>query len=355
MAKVSLMRNVYNNNIYQNDLSCCLKEIDSLVKNIENKSILITGATGLIGSFLVDSLYKLVKDYNININIYALSRSLERLKYRFIYDKDNIINFIEQDVNNNLDININIDYIIHAASNAYPSIMYRDPVGTILSNVNGTYNLLKFLKKVNGKRLLFISSGEIYGKTSGNIKSFNEHYNGEVDILNIRSSYPLSKRCAENLCISYAEQFNIETVIVRPCHIYGPNNDFKDNRASVQFVNSAINKKDIVLKSTGRQVRSYMYIVDCISAIMTVLIKGNNKEAYNISNEESVASIADFAKKVAEKVQVKIKYSIDNREKTLFDRAILDNKKIKLLGWTPRYSLSKGIEHTIKISKWIVD
>jgi UDP-glucuronate decarboxylase len=348
------MKNIYYNNTYQNDLDKCLKNIEIIAKKLENKSILITGATGLIGSFIVDSLYKLVKDYNFNIKIYALSRNLERLKHRFIYDKENIITFIEKDVNDNLDIEENIDYIIHAASNAYPSIMYNDPVGTIMSNIKGTYNLLEFLRKQRGKRLLFLSSGEIYGEVSKNIDKFNEECLGRVDIPNIRSSYPLSKRCAENLCISYSKQFNIETVIARPCHIYGPNNSNKDNRATVQFINNAVNDEDIVLKSKGSQIRSYMYISDCVSALLTVLIKGSNKEIYNISNEKSIVSIADFAKYVSKIANVKLRYEINDNEKSLFSRAVLDNKRLKLLGWNPSYNIDKGIEHTFKISKWLI-
>lgn len=349
------MKNIYYNNTYQNDLDKCLKNIGIIAKKLENESILITGATGLIGSFIVDCLYKLVKDYKFNIKIYALGRSLERLKHRFIYDEENIITFIERDVNDNLDIEGNIDYIIHAASNAYPSIMYKDPVGTIMSNIKGTYNLLEFLRKQRGKRLLFLSSGEIYGEVSKNIDKFNEECLGRVDIPNIRSSYPLSKRCAENLCISYSDQFNIETVIARPCHIYGPNNSNKDNRASVQFINNAVNDEDIVLKSKGSQIRSYMYISDCVSALLTVLIKGSDKEIYNISNEKSIVSIADFAKYVSKIANVKLRYEINDNERALFSRAVLDNKRLKLLGWNPSYNIDKGIEHTFKISKWLID
>lgn len=344
------MRNIIENKLYQNDIQCCLKQIVNL-KELADKSILITGATGLIGSFIVDTLYIANSLFDMNIKIYALGRDLERLKLRFNYSTQNEIFFIEHDVRNVLNIDIRIDYIIHAASNAYPAIMYADPVGTIMANLNGTYNLLNYLKKVNGKRLLFVSSGEIYGESIDKIDSFVEDYNGFIDILNIRSSYPLSKRCAENLCISFSKQFNLETVIVRPCHTYGPNNTRFDNRANVQFINKAINNEDIVLKSKGLQIRSYEYIADSISGLLTVLINGKNGEAYNLSNNKSMISIAEFAQIVAEIAGVKVVYDIKDIQPSPFSRAVLDGNKLEKLGWKAEFGIRRGIKHTFYINK----
>ena len=343
------MKNIFYNELYQKDLELCKKEIERL----KNSSILITGANGLIGSFIVDAIYRVNMLYNTNIKIYALGRNYKRLENRFIYDKEKKISYIEQDINKSFNFDFNVDYIIHAASNAYPSVIYNDPVGTILSNIYGTYNLLNYMKKVNGKRMLFVSTGEVYGNGIGNEDVFREEDSGIVDILNIRSSYPISKRCAENLCISYANQFNINVVISRLCHVYGPNNSEFDNRANVQFINDAVYNRNIILKSKGEQIRSYIYISDCVSGILRVLLDGNNKEAYNIANKNSILSIANFAEKVAKIAATNVIYKISNEEKTLFSRAVLDNKKLELLKWIPYFNIDEGIKHTLEISKWL--
>lgn len=343
------MKNIFYNELYQKDLELCKEEIERL----RDSSILITGANGLIGSFIVDAIYRANVLYNTNIKIYALSRNYKRLENRFIYDKEKNISYIEQDINKSFDFDFNVDYIIHAASNAYPSAIYNDPVGTILSNIHGTYNLLNYMKKINGKRMLFVSTGEVYGNSIDNIEAFREEDSGIVDILNIRSSYPISKRCAENLCISYANQFEIDVVISRLCHVYGPNNSDRDNRANVQFINDAVSNRNIILKSKGEQIRSYIYISDCVSGILKVLLDGNNKEAYNIANKDSILSIANFAEKVATIASTKVIYKISNEEKTLFSRAVLDSKKLELLKWIPYFNIDEGIKHTLEINKWL--
>lgn len=347
------MKSLINNNLYLNDLDECQNSIVN-IELLRNKSILITGATGLIGSFIVDLINRVNKTSQLNIKLYALGRSLTRLRERFRYaiDDKNLI-FIEQDITKKLEfMDIQVDYCIHAASNAYPSVIYRDPVGTIMANLQGTYNLLEYLRKNSGTRFLMVSSGEVYGKCNEIIKRFTENFTGVMDILEVRSCYPVSKCCAENLCVSYSEQYGLETVIVRPCHTYGPNNTQTDNRANVQFVNDAINEKDIVLKSKGLQLRSYAYIADVCSGLITVLINGKNREAYNLSNSNSITTIRGFASIVAIKTGVNLKYEINNDQPSPFDKAVLDCTKLQNLGWKGKYDIKKGIEHTLEIARW---
>lgn len=347
------MRNIIVNHIYQCDLDTTIQQITNL-KKLSRKTVLVTGSTGLIGSYIVDLMHWANIKYNMEINIVAMGRNLQRLKQRFPYwEKDSKLKLLTHDIINPLEnIDFKIDFIIHAASNAYPKVIYENPVETILANVEGTKNLLEYLKKKSGKRLLFISSGEVYGQ--GNIEKFVEEYCGPIDILDIRSCYPLSKRCAENLCIAYHQEYNLDVCIARLSHVYGPNVTNKDNRATAQFFEAAAQKKNIVLNSKGNQIRSYTYISDCIAGILTILVNGRVAEAYNVANCNSICSISDLAYRIAEQADVMVEHQNKNIQPSPFDRAVLDNRKILSLEWYPFYSLDIGIQHTLEIMRWLI-
>lgn len=346
--------NFYENNIYLGDLQVALESIIRFEK-LNNKSIMITGATGLIGSFIIDVLLYANKKNNSNIEIYAIGRNIERLKRRFEKANSNKLNYIEHDVNDKITFDLKIDYIIHAASNAYPAAFKNDPVGTMISNIVGTKRLLDYARNHDTKRVMFISSGEVYGNDDIGIESFKENYSGYIDPIQVRSCYPISKRAAETLCISYSKQFGLDTIIARPCHCYGANTTAIDNRANVQFINNALQDEDILLRSDGSQVRSYCYIADAVSAILTVLINGESCQAYNISNSEVYASIFEFAETIAKLTGRKVKFEKTNSlckdEETPIKRQVLNSHKLELLGWSGKYSLKRGIENTLKILK----
>lgn len=344
--------NFYQNGVYSDDLKTALHNSVGL-EHLKKQSVLVTGATGLIGSFIVEMLLKYNETEDSDITIYAVSRDIKRLRDRFDSCKTQKLIYIEQNMNVEFYFDFNVDYIIHAAGNAYPAAFSNDPVGTILSNIMGSYSLLNYGKSKSVKRILYISSGEVYGLGDKNTKEYKEDYSGYVDPVQIRSCYPTAKRMAENLFVSYGVQYNVDTVIVRPCHTYGANVTKQDNRANAQFISAAVRGEDIVLKSAGLQYRSYCYIADCVSAIMTVLIKGEKWEAYNIANENSRATIADFAAKTASLTGRKVVFDIpeepDKNQQTFIDRQVLDNNKLKQLGWNGRYILEDGISHTINI------
>lgn len=345
------MISLYKSKIYLSDLSVAADSVVGIDK-LKNKSILITGATGLIGSFIVDILLCCNEKANANIKIYACGRSKERLHDRFAEKESKNLEFVEYDVNTPVNFDFNADYIIHAASNAYPAAFNADPVGTINSNVIGTNNLLNYALNHGAKRFLFVSSGEVYGQCSDDVTAFVESYSGYVDPTDTRSCYPVSKRTAETLCVSFTKQFGLQTVIARPCHTYGPNTTKSDNRANVQFVNNAINGEDIVMKSAGSQMRSYCYVADCASAILTVLLCGNSGEAYNICNNNARISIAGFAKEVAESVGRKVIFEnptdADIAQQTKISYAVLDGTKLENLGFKPNYSVNRGVNNTVK-------
>lgn len=343
---------IYCSKTYLEDLD---NAIDSSVgiERIKDSSVLITGASGTIGAFIVDVLMRYNQMNGGNIKIYAMGRSLERLEKRFGDIKHNNIFFVEQDIRKQFKLNIEFDYIIHAAGNAYPAAFNEDPVGTIIGNIMGTYQLLEYSNKIHARKFVYISSGEIYGKMEKNIKEFEEDKNGYLDITSCRSCYPISKRAVENLCISFMQQYGLNVAIVRPSHTYGPTITKKDNRAIVQFINNALRGEDIILKSEGTQMRSYTYVADCVSAILSVLAIGNSGEAYNISNPESVVTIAELAGIIAslsnKKTVLVNPTSKEMQERSPIERQILSSKKIEKLGWKANYDIRTGIEHLLRI------
>ncbi|MGD1822858.1 MAG: NAD-dependent epimerase/dehydratase family protein [Pleomorphochaeta sp.] len=342
----------YNNKIYQNDLLSIIN--DNNLSKLNDRSILITGASGMIGSVIVDALLFNNEQNNTNIKIFALSRNTNTLKNRFIsnINNKNLI-FIQQDISNDFNFDYNFDYIIHAASNAYPKAFSQDPVGTIIANVNGVKNLLDYSKTHGLKRFLYISSGEVYGQGDSNIDSFDEKYSGYVDNTNARSCYPNAKRTSETLCIAYKEQYSIETLIARPCHIYGASTTKKDNRATAQFINNVINDKNIVMKSNGLQLRSYCYISDCVSAIIKILFEGKTGNAYNISNKKSNVTIRELAQTLAKCNNKKVIFEnpsdIELKSYNPVTKSVLNSSKLEELKWAAKVNLKEGLQRTIDI------
>lgn len=340
-----------NNSIYMNDLERTAKNISELEK-FRDKSFFITGATGLICSYLIDLLMVYNKTYNGNIKIVAVGRSLKRGNERFShYFNDKNFSFYEHDIINAIQLSETFDYIIHGASNANPIAYSEDPVGTMLSNIIGMKNILEFSRKMKKAKVLYISSGEVYGESSSNCLKENDY--GYIDILNTRSCYPSSKRATETLCVSYGKQYSIKTMIARPCHIYGPTAINNDYRASNQFIQNGVNKKDIILKSSGSQIRSYCYVGDCVSGLLKILLCGELGEAYNISSEDSTVSIRELAKIIAQQTKTDVIFSApEKKEKegySVFSKAVMDNTKLKKLGWSSKNNINNGIKRTIEI------
>lgn len=340
------------NEYYRADLKEAIQNTYNF-QELKGKNILIAGATGLIGSFIIDMLLYGNKYYDMNINIFAMGRSLSRLKDRFNNDDTNpFLYFIEHDINHEIIIDKSIDYIIHAAGNAHPAAFSQDPIGTVTGSVLGTQHLLEYAKAHMGGRFLFVSSGEVYGQGQEE-QVFKEDFVGGVNPMKVRSCYPLGKQVAENLCIAYHERYKLEIIIVRPCHIYGPNITDLDNRATAEFIREGISRQNIKMKSEGRQVRSYCYIADCASAILTILLKGKTGEVYNIAHAEAKCSIKEFAMEVARVVNKTIIYDEMNvkekMEQTPITRAVLDTTKLQSLGWSGKFNIKQGIKHTIKI------
>lgn len=344
-----------NNEEYLNLLDDVFKVIDDF-SLLKNKKILIIGSTGTIGSFLVDTLMRRNQKYNENITIYAGSRTLENIERRYKEYLNNDL-FIPYpfDITKDINIDINLDYIVHAGSDSYPKAFKETPVEIMQSNFIGTNNLLNYCKN-NSTRLLYISSGEVYGDYQEQTP-IKEDYQGYVDNLKSRSCYPMSKRASETLCISYKEEYNTDVVIARLSHVYSPYYKENDNKIHIKFIESALNNQDIIFKKGVKHIRSYTFIVDAITGLLKVLLSGQSGEAYNISNENSVISLEEMATVIAKITNTKIIYEkLTDEEKNIsnpMNYAVLDNKKLKELNWFGIYNFIDGISKVISIRKRI--
>lgn len=324
--------------------------------SLKNKTVMISGATGLIGSYMIDLImYNNLHD-SLNCKIVALGRNKNSAKERFEkYNNSELFEFLEFDLNNvkELKYDKEVNYIIHLASNTHPRAYALDPIGTITTNVIGTYDLLNFAcnKKIN--RFVFISSCEIYGENKGDIEKFNEEYLGYINCNTLRAGYPESKRCGETLCQAFIAQQKMDIVIPRLSRVYGPTVLISDTKALSQFIKNAINHEDIILKSDGTQYYSYLYVADAVYAILKIMLNGINGEAYNVADEKSDIHLKDLAKMISEFSGTNVTFELpDEVEKEGFSKATkarLNNKKLKELGWAANYDIKVGIKTTLNI------
>lgn len=335
---------------YWEDCDRVLVQIPN-IETLRNKKILITGATGMICSTVAELLFRLNDERGFDIQICLAGRQEASCKDRF-RSKNEKYKFVYFDAMQKELPDVSVDYIIHGAGYGDPGAIAEDPVGIIRTNVYGTEQLLQLAKK-NQARLLFISSGEIYGNFIEKKESYSEDDYGYIDILNQRAVYPGAKRLAETLCISYGNQYDVDTVIARSCHIYGPSIRENDSRASAQFTRNAVAGKDIVMKSAGSQIRSYCYTLDCASALLAILINGENGQAYNIANRNSIVSIRDVAETIAACAGVKVIFvnpsDGERSSYNLMDRSVLDAGKLEQLGWNAVFDLPLGVQRMLDV------
>lgn len=334
--------------LYKEDIQSILKQKCNW-NVLKNKTLLITGATGLIGSPLVDMLILLNEKYKLELRIFIITRQNIKSKYSFI-------KYIVHDISNSFDISDKIDYIIHAASNTHPLQYSQFPIKTIETNIFGTKNLLNIVTKNPNCRFLLVSSVEVYGDDDKNLPNgFSEKDFGFLDCNNSRACYNESKRMSETICAAYASERKIDYVICRLCRSYGPTLKKDDSKALSQFLHNAINGQDIILKSEGNQYFSYIYSADAASAILFILLNGKSGDAYNISDEKSNITLKELANLIAEISNTKVIIDLPNEiEKNGFSkaqRAILNSKKLRDLGWFANNDIKAGLNKTIKLLK----
>lgn len=346
---------LYDNKQYLEDVS----KVASIAlpwEKLQNKSIMLSGATGLIGSFFIDVILEKNVSEGLDCTIYALGRNEDKAKARFSkYAGDSRLVFISYDVKQPLvreEIDT-VDYILHLASNTHPILYSTDPIGTISTNIIGAQNLLEFAVNHHATRFVFASSNEIYGENRGDVEFFDEEYCGYINSNTLRAGYPESKRCGEALCQAYRIQKGLDVVIPRLTRSYGPTMLMSDTKAISQFIKKAIAGDNIVLKSSGTQYYSYTYMADAVSGLLWVLLVGKNGEAYNIADEKNDIMLKDLAEIIAgihgKKVVFELPDEVEAVGYSKATKARLDGHKLLELGWRPMYDIRSGMRRTIEI------
>ena len=320
-------------------------------EKLKGKTILLTGASGMLGSYIMAVLVFLNRDHDFGMQLYGLMRHPEKLD-REVREQ---ICVIQQSVTEPIRTDVRFDYILHTASPASPLIMRHDPVGTIAANTLGAWYTLKLAQESGAEGYLFISSREIYGQPYENQELFTEDTYGFVDPLNPRSCYPEGKKAAETMCASYRAQYGLNTKIARLAHTFGPGMTIDDGRVQADFLRDVVNHRNIVLNSEGLAVRTYTYVRDAVSALFYILLNSPDDEmVYNISSEESTVSIRQLAEAMASAYperELSLVFDIPetsgNDGTAPFTLGILSSDKIKGIGWHPKHALKDGIRRTV--------
>lgn len=328
------------------------KDIDNIlsidgIDHLKDKSILITGATGMLGVHLIDALIALGK-----VNVYAVGRNKEKAKRRLgEYFKNPWFHFIEQNVCLPFAKDLKVDYIIPGASNTHPLAYSQYPIETIMINIKGAEHALELASKC-GAKVLYLSSVEIYGNTVAE-GSFCEGDTGLLNLNSSRSCYTESKRVCESLCQSYIAERNVDVKIVRLSRIFGPTMLESDSKAASQFIKKALAHENIILKSNGEQFFSYTYVTDAVSAMLYIMLHGKCGQAYNVSNENCNIHLREFAQLCAQYSNKKVVFDLPTDDEikgfSIAKNAILDNHKLKSIGFSPKYEIKDSIKRTLEI------
>lgn len=323
-----------------------------------DKTVLISGANGMLPSYMVETLLFLNVQQHYNIKVVALVRNMEKARKCFCdYTDDSSLEFIVQDVAKPVHYDGDIHYIIHAASQAAPSYYGVDPVGTFKANTLGTINMLELAKDKHVQGFLYYSTGAVYGNLPGEKILLNEDNPGAVNTLDVRNCYGESKRAGENACVCYHYQYGIPTKIVRIFHTFGPRVNLNDGRVFSDFCKNILNNEDIVLKSDGLAKRSFCYVADAVQAYFLILLNGESATAYNVGGDEdheiSIRNLSEMLVGLYPDKELKVIFDINENDLTYTkmrtpQKQILPNlSRIRSLGWNLSTSVKDSFKRTI--------
>lgn len=320
---------------------------------LNGKTVLVTGATGMLAYYFTMALMHLNLTKGYNIKVVALVRNAQKAKAKFEgFLDDERFELMTQDVCQEIEYDGNVDYIFHAAGAASPYFIKNDPTGIIAANTTGTVNVLELARKKNVTNVIYPSTREIYGKVEG-VEFIKETDMGVFDPLDARSCYPESKRIAETILKSYLVQYGVPFTALRIAHSYGPGMIIdSDGRVMSDFISDAVNSRNIVLKSEGLALRAFCYVTDAVAAIFVTMLCGGCGEAYNLANETEPTPIRDVAGMLAElfpERNIKVIFEIagDTSGYCNYARVGLDTTKLESLGWTPVVKLRDGLKRTV--------
>jgi nucleoside-diphosphate-sugar epimerase len=324
-----------------------LEEIasDALIpwRELKNSSVLVTGATGLIGSMLVMALSEASCRHGLDVRILAFGRDFEHAKN--LLDM-NGVSFFSRDIRDPLKIDDPADYIFHCASMTKSRDMISDPAGVIKTSLCGTQNILDLAVEKRVKSMVYLSSMEVYGITDPGLEFVTEDIQGFIDLKSPRSCYPMSKRMCECMCSCWHAQYGVPVKTARLAQTFGAGTPKTDSRVFAQFARSAENRENIVLHTDGKSRGNYCHTVDAVRALLVILLKGADGETYNIANPEASVTIREMAELVANRVcggkismAAEESPDIQNRGYAPHTAARLSAEKLEKLGWKPRYGL----------------
>lgn len=319
------------------------------VERLRGKSVLVTGATGLLGVHLIDALMALGE-----VTVIAVGRNRERAAGRLgEHLSSPLFRFVEQDVQRAFSEDITADYIIPLASNTHPLAYSQYPAETMLINLKGAEHALELARRC-GATVLYPSTVEVYGNARGD-DMFTEDYTGQLNLSTSRACYSESKRSCEALCQSYAAEHGVKVRIARLSRVFGPTMLMSDTKASSQFIRKALDGEDIVLKSEGNQFFSYTYATDAVAAMLHIMLNGEDGTAYNIANDNCNVHLRDFAGLCAELCGRDVVFDLPSESErkgySVAVNAILDTTRLRTSGFSPSYTMRDAVARTIHILK----
>ena len=327
-------------------------------EKLRGRTVLVTGATGLIGGQVVMTLLNASAEKDLGMKVIAAVRNKEKAEKLFKYADKASLELLVQDVTSPYSYAGDIDYIIHGASITSSKAFVDYPVETIFTAINGTKNLLELAKEKKVEGMVYLSSLEVYGVVDFSLPSVDEKTFGSIDPMSVRSSYSEGKRIVETLCTSYAHEYGVPVKVARLCQSMGAGVGYNDGRVFAQFARAVIEGTDIVLMTDGSTERNYCYISDAVTGILTVLLKGETAQAYNVANKDTLISIRDMAQMLIDNYPesgTKLVFNIaEDVTKLGYNPKVkmnLATAKAEALGWQPNVGLKEMFDRLIESMK----